>query len=281
MLEPGYSPSIYEQVKAAGHELAFHFNALEEQGGRWDEHEFARQLEWLKRAAGLTSVTSNKNHYTRFEGWGELFAWCERYGVQVDQTRGSSKKGNVGFLFGTCHPYFPMAWADERNRLYDVLEIGFLTQDMNLGNWSDSSIIMPFLEQVVRVGGVAHFLFHQVHIERHEAVRDAFRMLVREARSRGFEFWTCAEINAWCRARRLAKVTGLRSSGEAVVEHAPPGTVVWIPVPPDADVPPGGTYAVRFGHRCLRQVIAGTQADARGASDAASQDEPKTKVAGG
>src|SRR5690606_27671477 len=96
MLEPGYSKPIYEQVKAAGHELAFHYNGLEAQKGIWSEEEFARQLQWLKDAADIQEVTSNKNHYTRFEGWDELFAWCEKYGIAADQTRGPSKKGNVG-----------------------------------------------------------------------------------------------------------------------------------------------------------------------------------------
>jgi peptidoglycan/xylan/chitin deacetylase (PgdA/CDA1 family) len=230
MLEPGYSPPIYDKVKAAGHELAFHYNALEPQGGRWGGDEFRRQLEWLRSAAGIEQVTSNKNHYTRFEGWGELFAWCEQNGIAVDQTRGSSKPGNVGFLFGTCHPFRPISRFDERNRLYNAWELIFLTQDMDLGVWADSSIMAPFLEEVAKVGGVAHFLFHQTHLHSKPMVRDAFRKVVREARERGFEFWTCAEIYAWHAARRETVLAGLDEVGDVLVENAPDKAVVWIPV---------------------------------------------------
>ncbi|MFE5317717.1 hypothetical protein ACFQ88_03300 [Paenibacillus sp. NPDC056579] len=263
MIEPGYSPHIYDQVKAAGHELAFHYNALDEQGGRWDGDEFDRQLEWLKRAANLTSVTSNKNHYTRFEGWGELFLWCEKNQIAVDQTRGPSKRGNVGFLFGTCHPYYPMAWADERNRLYDVLEVGFLTQDMDLAAWSDSSVIVPFLEGVMKVEGVAHFLFHQIHIHNREAVRDAFRKLVREARSRQFEFWTCAEINEWTRKRRQAVIKGLDDQGGPIVENAQAGTVVWIPVDAVRESNHSEALEVQYGVTCRKYVVQETTNNVR------------------
>jgi len=256
MLEPGYSAEIYERVKAAGHELAFHYNALESQDGEWSEREFARQLAWLKRAAGLETVVSNKNHYTRFEGWDELFAWAEKHGVASDQTRGPSKRGNVGFLFGTCHPYFPAAWANRNNRIFNVLEIGFLTQDMNLPNWSDASIIRPFLDRVGETGGVAHFLFHQTHIHSQSAVRDAFRRLAEEARRRGMPFWTGREVNDWVRARRRVRIAGLDASGAPVLAGArpPAGFVVWVPAPETAPASAESPVEMRFGMPCRKFV---------------------------
>jgi hypothetical protein len=257
MLEPGYSKEIYEQVNAAGHELAFHYNALEAQGGEWSEPAFVRQIEWLKRATGLSVVTSNKNHYTRFEGWDELFDWCEKHGIASDQTRGPSKKGNVGFLFGTCHPYFPIAWADRRNRFFDVLEIGFLTQDLNLPHLSDAGIIRPLLERAAEVGGVAHFLFHQTHIHSSPSVRDAFRQVVAEARRLGFPFWTGRQVNDWVRARRKVRIVDVRADGAPVLNAAPsvPGLVVWVPVPENTPSDGSGRMERKFGVPCRKTVV--------------------------
>ncbi|GAA3404501.1 hypothetical protein ACFFNY_26950 [Paenibacillus hodogayensis] len=256
MLEPGYGKPIYDLVKAAGHELAFHYNGLQAQQGVWSEEAFARQLQWLKEAAGLTEVTSNKNHYTRFEGWGELFEWCERHGIAADQTRGPSKKGNVGFLFGTCHPYFPIAWANDGNRMYDVLETSFLTQDLELPTLSDNSVIRPFLEQVKRVGGVAHFLYHQVHIHTREAVRDSIRLLVGEARQLGFEFWTGKKVNDWERYRRTLSAT-ISQDGTLRLEgpSSSHDIVVYIPAVPDATGDCGDGTVELHGIPCHKKVM--------------------------
>ncbi|GIP32932.1 hypothetical protein [Paenibacillus sp. J2TS4] len=258
MLEPGYSSYIYDQVKEAGHELAFHYNALDSQNGRWGEDEFNRQLEWMRAATGLTEITSNKNHYTRFEGWGELFKFCEKNGIAADQTRGPSKRGNIGFLFGTCHPYFPISWSDEHNRLYDVLQVGFLTQDLDHQTLADSSVIVPFLEQAMKVEGVAHFLFHQIHIQTQPKVADALRKVVREAKSRGFVFWTCKEINDWERARRTIIVQEVNEQGKAIVENGAEvdGVVVWIPLPDGAET--GAAVEMKYGIPCVKQVLSRT-----------------------
>lgn len=256
IIEPGYSPAIYGRVLAAGHELAFHYNAVVHEGKRWDEADFHRQFNWFKQAAGLERVTSNKNHYTRFEGWGDLFRWLEAAGIALDQTRGPSKRGNVGLLFGTCHPYFPIAWHDEANRLYDVIELGFLTQDLDLGNWADSSVIGPFLDQTQRARGVAHFLFHPVHLHAKPAVRAAFHQVVHEARRRGFVFWTAQQINAWTRARRRLRVVSIDEAGDAVVAgagaagRAAAQAVVWVPISAQPLAQAG--LERRFGVWCRR-----------------------------
>ncbi|WP_054949760.1 hypothetical protein [Numidum massiliense] len=281
MIEPGYSSYIYDRVRAAGHELAFHYNAMEDQGGKWREAEFKRQFSWLREATGLEEVTSNKNHYTRFEGWGELFAWCEDVGIEVDQTRGPSKGGNRGFVFGTCHPYRPIALFDEENRLYNVLEIGFLTQDLDLSDyWGRSDIMYPLLAQVERVGGVAHFLFHQVHIHNNESVRKAIKSLFHETMRRGIPWWTTKRINEWERARRTVHIEGVdRAEADDVVGEVVKATdgssaikivsaaelkqaVVYIPVKGDArlgdtteEANSGSAIVMYRGIPCQRLVV--------------------------
>lgn len=257
MLVPGYSQAVYEQATAAGHELAFHFNALHLENREWSEAEFAAQLQYI-RDRTRAAVVSNKNHYTRMQGWGELFRWCETHGIACDQTRGPSKKGNVGFLFGTCHPYFPIAWADEGNRMYDVLELGMLTQDLNVNeHTSDPSIIRPLLEEVGQVRGVAHFLFHQNHIYTKESVRNAFREFVREARAMGFAFWTSQQINRWVRAKRGIVIKEVDANGDiaAVGEQAVDGAVVWIPVSGERSAPATAGVERKFGVWCNRVVL--------------------------
>ncbi|MBP1990473.1 hypothetical protein [Paenibacillus eucommiae] len=261
MIEPGYSKAMYDQIKQAGHELALHYNALDLDNGVWGSEEFDRQLSFFRQAAAIDRVTSNKNHLTRFEGWGELFEWCEVNAVESDQTRGPSKKGNVGFLFGTCHPYFPVAWSNDRNRIYDVLEIGFLTQDLDLASyWSDSSVIVPFLEAVSKVEGVAHFLVHQAHIGTQETVRNSFRQIVAEARRRGYAIWTAKEINDWERARRKIRITDSKDM-KAALELGMPLTahaVIWNPVADSYAPRAWETMETRYGVRCLKQLLSVT-----------------------
>lgn len=251
MIEPGYPQSLYTLIREQGHELAFHYNALDMENRIWSQEEFNRQLEVIRETTGA-SISSNKNHYTRFEGWGEFFRWCEDSGIQADQTRGPSKKGNVGFPFGTCLPYYPIAWADECNRMYNVLQIGFLTQDLEHPSLPDVSVIKPFLEAVASVRGVAHFLFHQQHIHNLPAVRDAVRAVVTAAHSLGYAFWTCEEITKWEQSRRSVSLY-VEQDGSLHAENLPKGAVFVVPLnKSDRSFEDG--EVLRFGVPCLKQT---------------------------
>ncbi|MFK7696190.1 hypothetical protein [Paenibacillus sp. HJGM_3] len=253
MMAPWYSPALYQRIQAQGHELALHYNAVPVDGGTWSETAFREQAEAMKASADLPGIVSNKNHLTRVEGWGELFRWCEANGIASEQSRGNSKKGSVGFLYATAQPYFPIAWSDEQNRFYDVLQIGFHYGDFLQ---CDPSIIRPLLEQAAHVRGVAHFVFHQIHIHRKPAIRDFLRKYAETARQLGFVFWTGQQINDWERARRKVRITGMGADGVVAVDlpaSVPSGAIVWIPCSEETTV--GGPTEYRFGVRCRRQLL--------------------------
>jgi hypothetical protein len=255
MIKPGYSHHVHDRIKNDGHELALHYNANHMHGGKWSKDEFDRQFKWMQKAAGNdVKIYSNKNHYTRFEGWGELFEWCESNGIESDETRGPSKKGNVGFIFGTCHPYFPISWANEHNRTYDVVEIGFLTQDIPA--WTDFSVVEPFMEEVKRVQGIAHFLFHQIRIYNNAEVKESLHKVIQAVKKHDFAFWTGAEINKWVRKRRKVEIVGLDEQGKVtLIAEDTKDIKVWVPICPANQERPNLHAEEQFGFWCNKQVV--------------------------
>lgn len=207
-----FTRETYEAIKAAGHEIALHYNALPLDGGFWSEAEFYRQVAWVKQEAGVATLTSNKNHYTRWEGKLEFFRWLEKAGIQSDQSKGPSKKGNVGYMNGSCQPWFP--FDGEEQRFFDVLEVPLQTQDL----WLTAPAIIQdqIIAMAIKHHGVAHFLYHQIHIHRRPEVKAALIDTITAGRAAGLQWWTGAQINHWERLRRQVTVTADMASAESI-----------------------------------------------------------------
>ena len=168
----------------------------------WSKENFFLQRRWLMNEAGLRHVTTNENHYTRWEGRLDFFRWCEEIGIQTDQTRGMSKKGTIGFPLGGSQPYFPLDDEAASPRLLNVLEVNLLTQDLAVvcpGEYG-----RPLVDSVMRHHGVAHFLFHPNHILK-RPVADVLAGLVEYGRSVGLEWWTSE--SGWETLRRGVAAT--------------------------------------------------------------------------
>jgi hypothetical protein len=204
---PGYAPEILRAIRAAGHELATHYDALEHP---WSEVEFDRQWRDLCALFAPDVPLSNKNHYLRWEGDTEFFDWCAQRGIRLDQSKGASKAGEAGFNFGTCHLHFPVA---PDGRLLDVLELPTPTQDLEV--FVPEALAAPLLAAVERNHGMLHLLFHPGHVAKPN-VAAALLRAVAQARARGLEWWTARQSNDWERARRQVRWTDYRQEGENI-----------------------------------------------------------------
>jgi hypothetical protein len=244
---PGqYTAETHALVKAAGHEIALHYNALPIDGGTWGEDDLRTQLAWLRQDTGVEQVVSNKNHYLRWEGEVEFFRWLAGVGIACDQSKGPSKKGNVGYPHGSCQTWFP--YDAEAGRFIDVLEIPLQTQDLW---WTTPYATGPAsVAQACKHHGVAHFLFHQLHLHRQPAVARALLDVVAEGRSHGLEWWTSAQINDWERCRRVVSVSGEPNGETAIrllVQSARALSGVTLTVQPPAHMAGRPAHAVTAG----------------------------------
>lgn len=201
----GYGPEVFEAITAAGHEHALHYNAMSDADlASWGWPQLRAQYAWAQAVTGREHIVSNKNHYTRWEGWTQFYTWCERVGLQIDSSRGPSKQGTIGFPFGTAHVSFPLTPAGHDHRFHDVLNLPLHTQDLA---WAGHIAVRDvILDAAQEQHGVAHFLFHGPHLNYRPLTREACVALAEEARDRGMTWWTAEQINTWERARRAVQV---------------------------------------------------------------------------
>jgi len=222
VIAPGYAPEIIETIRDGGHELAMHYDAMTE-GLDWSEELFEEQWQLLHEQFGELPV-ANKNHYTRWEGDTEFYAWCQKRGIQLDQSKGPSKIGESGYCFGTSHPFFPV---DPNGELLDVLELTFTTQDFTI--FVPTAIAPAMLDAALRAHGIWHVLFHPAHTIK-PPVAAALQEVVALAREQGLEWWTAKQINTWERARRGAQWSDGGNNGVHLntAEPLPEATVLFL-----------------------------------------------------
>lgn len=261
----GYGSEIHAMITAAGHENALHYNAMGDTDlASWGWPQMRAQYAWAQAVTGEENIVANKNHYTRWEGWTEFYSWCETLGIQIDESRGPSKQGTVGFPFGTAHVSFPLGDLDVDNRLMDVISLPLHTQDLAwAGHLATRDVVLGGAEAQ---HGVAHFLYHGPHLRMRPATRASCPELAQLARERGMQWWTARQINSWERARRTVDLEvdpvdggwSVRANSSAVLDRA----AILLPVSATATV--GGytlvgtgdlDIVVRHGRRFLELAV--------------------------
>lgn len=116
-----------------------------------------------------------------------------------------------------------------------------------------------------QVNGVAHFLFHQVHIYTREEVRNAIRMIVAKARQMGFTFWMSKQIQDWTRLRRAVRIMACEDNGNILLhaDEEVKGLVVWVPMSSTETFLPDEGHEIQFGIPC-RKIVVDTKVEISG-----------------
>ncbi len=217
-----YPPQVLARIAASGHEIALRFDAQSGPGpGRWGPEALRAQLQRLRerlRAVAIQApVYSNKNYYCRWEGRLEMFRWLAAAGVRVDQSKGPTKSGLIGWPFGSCHPWRPLDDEVSPPYLLDLLEISFASPD--IGGYSCRPELGRLLiDAAVARGGVAHLTFHPWQADRDD-IRRQLLAHVAYGRERGLEWWTSRRIGDWQFARRAARLAEFSiAGGQAVLK---------------------------------------------------------------
>ncbi|WP_116948948.1 polysaccharide deacetylase family protein [Jiangella endophytica] len=201
----GYSQAVYDEVVAAGHEPGLHYNAmLDTPDCTWGFDRLRDQLAWAADRVRGAAIVTNKNHFTRWEGWDEFYLWCEQLGLRVDQSHGPSVQGAIGFPFGTCHPHHPLAGVEHGNRRLEVLDLPLQTQDLWLT--CTSEVRDAFVAEALRRHGLVHLLFHGQHLQHHAEVRAALAETAARLRAAGAAFHTSVALADWTQRRRALRV---------------------------------------------------------------------------
>lgn len=207
-ITPGYPRDFMEEIKAAGHELSLHYNALDHP---WSEEEFDAQYKELVELFGEQPI-SNKNHYTRWENGTEFFDWCARRNIWIEQSKGPSKPGEIGFTFGSGQLYFPLA---DDGTIHTVLEQPLHSQDLLIV--SPPSVVPVLLDAIEKHHGILHLLFHPAWILT-EGVAESLLDSVRQGKERGLEWVTARWLNDWERSRRAVEWKSIASQAQPAVE---------------------------------------------------------------
>lgn len=104
---PGYAADVYRALRAMEHEVGLLFQ-IEDNTKGWHEERLKIQLTNLSRLASWPYMSTVRIEDGQWRGWQQFYDFCEAAGARVSLNKMGRQPGTSGFLFGTCHPFFPV-----------------------------------------------------------------------------------------------------------------------------------------------------------------------------
>lgn len=194
---PGYPLDVYRSLLKSGHEVGLLF--LTDDSAGWTEERLRVQQLAMMRSASLGAIVSARPLAGRWKGLKTFYDLAESTGVKLSLSKGGRQPGTTGFLFGTCHLFFPQR---KDGTPYRVAELPYSAHLPGLAAPHES--LGPLIDTVGSRYGCFHVGLRSDYVQSETAV-SCLRTLFAAARQNHFAFLTPEQIYDFERSRRTIK----------------------------------------------------------------------------
>jgi hypothetical protein len=195
---PGYSVDVYRAMRSWDHEVGLLFHTEDRTG--WNEERLKIQYKAVSRLAAQPMLHSTRAEDGKWKGWTAYYGMCEAAGARVSISKGGRQPGTSGFLFGTCHPFFPTR-VDGTS--YFALEIPYSV--FRPGVSTPNSAAAELLARTASVHGCFQIVSHPECV-RDAAEADSLRRLLSLCKQNRLEFMLPQDVYAFEHGRRKLRV---------------------------------------------------------------------------
>ncbi len=194
----GYGPDVYGWLKRVGHEVGLTFDP--NVAGGWHPDRFRMDLSSLMRLASIGPITTARVIGGGWRGWMQPYEIFAHAGTKGVVSKGGTEPGTAGFLFGTCHPFYPVR---PDGRALGALE--FPHQLFNVGVTSPNEPVESIVNQVAARHGVLHGVTSLSMVHQDAGFSGLKRWISIFKQSQG-DFITLEKLQQFERARRQLRI---------------------------------------------------------------------------
>jgi hypothetical protein len=195
---PGFSLDVYRGLRKWEQEVGLLFTI--EEGMTWHEERMKIQQAALSRAAGISDMVAARADEGRWQGWLDFYAMCEGSGARISLSKGGRQPGTSGFLFGTCHPFFPLKRDGSPFLAAELPYLVFMP-----GIETPIPVAEAVLERAVQANG-AYQVTLDLGMKGIEEAVDVVRRLLAVSKQKRMEFMKPGDVYRFEKARRTLKV---------------------------------------------------------------------------
>lgn len=201
---PGYPLDVYRALRSWEHEIGMAFSSDQTP---WHEDKIKIQHVALSRSASVPSLLAVRPSAGAWRGYASFYELAERAGSRLSVSKGGRQAGTAGFLFGTCHPFFPTRRDGAAHLISEQPYTVFMP-----GQVTPEAVSIAILEHTLARAGCLHVALTPEALSNSDGF-SALKRLLSECRQHRAEFLLPEEIYKFERARRSVRIIA-RTIGE-------------------------------------------------------------------